>query len=197
MWITSQHQGRETSCPACYYSRTVPVPGLGQSLRHVTQDQRKECNQSKVRFQELNVNQPYSTLPSPFLTLHCISPGGSDSKASACNAGDLGSIPGSERSPGEGNGNPLQYSWLENPMDRGVHGVSKSRTRLSNFTYLLNPTLSFPYPTLYFRPQPSASCLGFGVLCIFTVVRNTVMKFTTLTIPKWAVQLSLSTFALL
>ena len=82
-------------------------------------------------------------------------------------------------------------------MDRGVHGVSKSRTRLSNFTYLLNPTLSFPYPTLYFRPQPSASCLGFGVLCIFTVVRNTVMKFTTLTIPKWAVQLSLSTFALL
>ena len=40
-------------------------------------------------------------------------------KASACNAGDLGSIPGSGRSPGEGNGNPLQYSCLENPMDRG------------------------------------------------------------------------------
>ena len=46
-------------------------------------------------------------------------PGGSDSKESACNVGDLGSIPGSERSPGEGNGNPLlQYSCLENPMDR-------------------------------------------------------------------------------
>ena len=45
-------------------------------------------------------------------------PGGSDGKASACNAGDLGSIPGSGRSPGEGNGNPLQYSCLENPMDR-------------------------------------------------------------------------------
>ena len=44
-------------------------------------------------------------------------PGGSDSKASACNAGDLGSIPGSGRSPGEGNGNPLQHSCLENPMD--------------------------------------------------------------------------------
>ena len=43
--------------------------------------------------------------------------GGSDSKASACNAGDPGSIPGSGRSPGEGNGNPLQYSCLENPMD--------------------------------------------------------------------------------
>ena len=63
-------------------------------------------------------------------------PGGSEVKASACNAGDLGSIPGSGRSPGEGNGNPLQYSCLENPMDRGVwwatvHGVAKSRTRLS------------------------------------------------------------------
>ena len=46
--------------------------------------------------------------------------GGSDDKASACNAGDLGWIPGSERSLGEGNGNPLQYSCLENPMDRGV-----------------------------------------------------------------------------
>ena len=47
-------------------------------------------------------------------------PGGSDGKASAYNARDLGSIPGSGRSPGEGNGNPLQYSCLENPMDRGA-----------------------------------------------------------------------------
>ena len=57
-------------------------------------------------------------------------PGGSDGKESACNAGDSGSIPGLGRSPGEGNGNPLQYSCLENPMDRGswqatVHGVTK------------------------------------------------------------------------
>ena len=64
-------------------------------------------------------------------------PGGSEVKASASNTGDLGSIPGSGRSPGEGNGNPLQYSCLENPMDGGawwatVHGVTKSRTRLSN-----------------------------------------------------------------
>ena len=62
-----------------------------------------------------------------------------EDKASACNAGDLGSIPGLGRSPGEGNGNPLQYSCLENPMDRGawqatVHGVAKSRTGLSYFT---------------------------------------------------------------
>ena len=66
-------------------------------------------------------------------------PGGSDGKASACNAGDLGSIPGSGRSPGEGNGAPLQYSWLENSKDGGawwatVHGVTKSWTRLSDFT---------------------------------------------------------------
>ena len=57
-------------------------------------------------------------------------PGGSDGKESAYNAGDLGLIPGSERSPGEGNDYPLQYSCLENPMDRGarwavVHRVAR------------------------------------------------------------------------
>ena len=50
-------------------------------------------------------------------------PGGSDSKESACNAGDLGLIPESGRSSGEGNGNPLQYSCLENPMDREAGGL--------------------------------------------------------------------------
>ena len=72
-------------------------------------------------------------------TVFCF-PGGSEVKASACNAGDLGSIPGLGRSPGERNGNPLQYSCLENPMGRGawwatVHGVAKSRTRLSDFIF--------------------------------------------------------------
>ena len=67
--------------------------------------------------------------------------GGSDDKESACSAGDPGSIPGSGRSPGEGNGNPLQYPCLENSMGRGawqttVHGVAKSRTQLSNFTFI-------------------------------------------------------------
>ena len=47
-------------------------------------------------------------------------PGGSDGKASACNVGDMGLIPGLGRSPGGGNGNPLQYSCLENSMDRGA-----------------------------------------------------------------------------
>ena len=60
-------------------------------------------------------------------------PGGSDGKESACNAGDMGLIPGSGIFPGEGNGNLLQYSCLKNSMDRGawwatVHGVAKSQT---------------------------------------------------------------------
>ena len=60
-------------------------------------------------------------------------PGGSEGKAPACNAGDPGWIPGSGSSPGEGNGNPLQYSCLENPMDRAawratVHGMAKNGT---------------------------------------------------------------------
>ena len=60
-------------------------------------------------------------------------PGGSEVKASAWNAGDMGSVPGLGRSPGEGNGNPLQYSCLKNPMEEGawcatVHGVAKSWT---------------------------------------------------------------------
>ena len=63
--------------------------------------------------------------------------GGSDGKESAPSAGDLGSVPGLGRSPGKGHGNPLQFSGLETPMDRGawwatVHGVTKSQTRLSN-----------------------------------------------------------------
>ena len=89
----------------------------------------------------------YSNSQQPFQGF----PGGSEVKAFACNAGDLGLIPGSGRSPGEGNGNPLQYSCLENPMDGGawwatVHGVTKNRTRLSDFTFTfssLSPVLCF------------------------------------------------------
>ena len=60
-------------------------------------------------------------------------PGDSAGKESACNAGDLGVIPGLGRSPGEGNSYPLQYSGLENSMDCIVHGVAKSWTQLSDF----------------------------------------------------------------
>ena len=73
----------------------------------------------------------------------CGFPGGSDGKDSGCNARSPGLIPGSGRSPREGNGNPVQYSCLENPMGRGgwqatVHGVTKSQTQLSDFHYLFS-----------------------------------------------------------
>ena len=92
-------------------------------------------------------------------------PGGSDGKASAYNAGDPGSIPGLGRSSGEGNGTPLQYSCLENPMGRGawwatVYGVAKSRTRLSDFTFFTftlatKPPLSIQWDQLatFFEEQ--------------------------------------------
>ena len=84
-------------------------------------------------------------------------PGGSDGEESACNAGDLGSIPGSGRCPREGSSYPLQYSCLENSMDRGawwatVHGVAKSQTRLSawhfHFTFMPGPGGSLWPPPL-------------------------------------------------
>ena len=80
------------------------------------------CNKSRVGA----VNLISFILPMSF-------PNGSDGKESACSAGDPGSVPGLRRSPGEGNGNPLQYSYLENPMDRGawrvtLHGIAKSQT---------------------------------------------------------------------
>ena len=67
------------------------------------------------------------------LLIHQANSGGSNGKESTGNAGNLGSIPGLKRSPGERNGNPLQYSCLENSMDRGawwvtVHGVAKNQT---------------------------------------------------------------------
>ena len=73
-----------------------------------------------------------------FWSFPCSSAG----KESACNAGDLGLIPGSGISPGEGNGNALQFSHLRNPMDRKaewatVHGVTKSQTQLNDFHFFL------------------------------------------------------------
>ena len=105
-----------------------------------------EVQGSKVAELEL---EPRSPNPSPHM-LSCTMapstsspetiwgfPGGSSGKESACNAGDSGSICGSGRSPGDRNGNPLQYSCLENPMNRWawwatVHGVAKSQTWLSS-----------------------------------------------------------------
>ena len=83
-------------------------------------------------------------------------PGGSDGKASAYNARDPGLIPGSGRSPGEGNGAPLQYTCLENPMDEAwwatVHGVAKSQIQLSNFAShhsVVSKSLNVKYVVLH------------------------------------------------
>ena len=126
----------------------------------------------------LNANSSFTPTPSAwhppfsFLSLNLTRlgalsyPGVSDGKESACNAGDPGSIPGLGRSPGEGNGNPLQYSCLENPMDRGAwqgvdHGIAKSQTQRSEehfhagkashpWNHTVFVTLFLAYFTLFF-----------------------------------------------
>ena len=102
-------------------------------------------------------------------------PGGSEVKASASNAGDPGSIPGLGRSPGEGNGNPLQYSCLEDPMDGGawwstVHGVAKSQTQLSDFTY----TFTAPTNLCYHHIDAAYYCSMYYQLncCVSDQVNN-------------------------
>ena len=94
--------------------------------------------------------------------------GGSDGKEFACNAEDLGSVPGLGRSPGEGNGNSLQYPCLGNLMDRGawwaaVHGVTESWTRLSDltFTFHFHALKKERQPTPVFLPGESQ---GWGSL---------------------------------
>ena len=94
-----------------------------------------------------------SSFESFYFRVYISFPSGSVGKESACNAGDPGSIPGLGRSPGEGNGNPLQYSCLENPMDGGarpdtVHGIEKSQTRLCDLHIFLS--LYKCYHTLLF-----------------------------------------------
>ena len=107
------------------------------------------------------------------LLISALNPGGSDGKASAYNVGDLGSIPGSGRSPGEGNGNPLQYSSLENPINRGawqatVHGVAKSRTWLSDFIFTFTKWLR----DILFLPFLIHSVPFCSLLC---VLRNLIV----------------------
>ena len=96
-------------------------------------------------------------------------PGGINSNESACEAedtGDMGSIPGLGRSPGEGNGNPFQYSCLGNPMDRRawraiVHGAAKSRTQLDHVFYSFSCLLAFLFLILLSSCLLSLECEGF------------------------------------
>ena len=104
-------------------------------------------------------------------------PGDSDGKESACIARDPGSTPESGRSPGGGNGHPLQYSCLENSMDRGawcatVHGDTKSQTRLSDYTFIVKQADEFKE---FYREHPIVShltqhitfyCISF-IICIY------------------------------
>ena len=87
------------------------------------------------RVRHKGITDPLVVFPATSLVVQMVN-------ASAYNSGDLGSVPGSERSPGEGNDNPLQYSCLENPIDREtwlatIHEVTKSWIRLSDFTFCL------------------------------------------------------------
>ena len=109
----------------------------------------KDCFTWLLFFFKVSLNVFFNRKKHCILLLTCVYqnfwcgfPGGSEVKASACNAGDMGSIHRSGRSPGEGNSNPLQYSCLENPMDGGawwatVHGAAKSRdtTKWLNFHF--------------------------------------------------------------
>ena len=94
------------------------------------------------------VGHDWVTSPSLIQSARSGFPSGSDGKESACSAGDPGSIPGSGSSPGEGNSNLLQYSHLENPMEREVwratvHGFTKSQTRLKWFSMQARKYLVF------------------------------------------------------
>ena len=96
-----------------------------------------------------------------FLELFMGFPSGSDGKESACSAGNLGSIPGLRRSLGVRNSNPLQYSCLENPMDRGAwqaagHGVTQSRTHCSDLAHRVN----YPFPGFRLPPSRAPRCWG-------------------------------------
>ena len=128
--------------------------------------------------------------------------GSSDGKASAYNAGDLGSIPGSGRSPGEGNGNLLQYSCLENPMDRGawwatVHGVAKSRTRLSDSTFHSTCELNKPGDNIHPWCTPFSILYQPVVPCpVLTVASCPAYRFLRMQVRRSGIPISLRSSSL-
>ena len=119
--------------------------------------------------QHINVSSQHIDLPklTQYYTAIMGFLGGSNGEKSACNAGDVGSIPGLGRSTGEGNGYPLQYSCMENSMDRGAHGVTESdTTELLNCTIALkgNSQLSLCVPLLTTFSSTNEYTLA---LCVF------------------------------
>ena len=91
-------------------------------------------------------------------------PGGSEVKASACNAGDLGSIPGLGRSPAEGNGNPLQYSCLENPMDGGAWWTIDKTIYTLHILYMYNFLIAYKHIMCTCALAPVCVCVN---VCVY------------------------------
>ena len=120
-------------------SNALSYVAIGQDLGHLGSTQISCLPLRAVSFNDHS--GPYKHCHCHFWHITYRLKNGSEGKASACKVEDLGLIPGSGRSPGEGNGNLLQYSCLENPMDGGawwatVHGAAKSWTWLSAFTFI-------------------------------------------------------------
>ena len=118
-------------------SGSSPAEGIGYPLQYSWASLMAQMVKNLPAMQEtLSQEDPWrrDRLPTPvFLGF----PHGSAGKESSCNVGDLGSLPGLERSPREEKGYTLQYSGLENSMDCIVHGVAKSQTQLNNFNSLV------------------------------------------------------------
>ena len=121
----------------------------------------------------------WSLIPCQLLHLQMGFTGGSKVKASACNAGDLGSIPGLGRSPGEGNGNPLQYSCLENPMDGGAWWIMGKESDMTEWLHFLS-FLSFSFANTF---SLSKGCLfilfivSFAVQNLLSLIRSHLFIF--------------------
>ena len=145
-------------CVFCFAPIPPTEPFLGQHCAVLAAAKGQVLAQFCFWFHALNMEKRSLTISRKTLNdiiIHCsiLSPlivhigffGGLDGKESACNAGDPGLIPRLGRSPGEGNHYPPEYSCLKNSMDCIVHGIAKSRTRLSNFHLLFTFILSLFY----------------------------------------------------
>ena len=133
-WLKNNNNKKKTSFGKYWYNHH-------QCIHHSYQLQHYHCHQGSIIIITMTVTSMIIKISTTSF------PDGSDLKKSMCNGGDLDLIPGLERSPGEGNGNSLQYSCLENSMDRGarktiVHGVAKEWDTIEPLT--LSFTTSLP-----------------------------------------------------
>ena len=143
--------------------------------------------QNSLYFWQCVLNSKGTLLFWYLLTIPCSSVG----KKSACNVGDLGSIPGSGRSLGEGNGNPLQYACLENPMDGGVwqatvHGVA--RVRLDLVTKPPPPQcMKMIFPNIRIQPKRKRTSILFNLLFIVILVNSRLQTWGIIKLRNWEI----------